>query len=125
MGEWGLEVRRADGRREASVPRRNRPFLPQLLVVMVAAAVPWSLLLLLLLCRVWSGSEQALWRSRRGRQLHDAAAARPADPAAATARRRAAASGGEGTKGTIGICTKFKIGGLLSIFAVAAAPCGV
>jgi len=72
MGEWGLEVRRADGRREASVPRRNRPFLPQLLVMMVAAAVPWSLLLLLLLCRVWSGSERALWRSRRGRQWHDA-----------------------------------------------------
>jgi len=62
---------------------------------MVAAAVPWSLLLLLLLCRVWSGSERALWQSRRGRQWHDAAAARPADPAAAAVRRRAAASGGE------------------------------
>ena len=39
-------------------------------------------------------------------------------------RRRAAASGGEGTKGTIGICTKFKIGGLMSIFAIAAAHWG-
>ena len=65
MGELGLEVRRADGRREASVPRRNRPFLPQLLAVMVAAAVPWSLLLLLLLCPIGHNKHRLCLRFRR------------------------------------------------------------